>query len=116
MDNAIKYSEPNGKVLVTVSSNTKINGFVTFSVKDCGQGITKEIQSQLFLGVTEIFSGEREKEESSGIGLKICSEIIKLHDGNIECVSTVTKGTEMIFSLPFETREDSDEEEHPHLS
>jgi signal transduction histidine kinase len=116
VDNAIKYSEPNGRVLVTVSSNTKINGFMTFSVKDFGQGITKEIQSQLFIGVTEIFSQEREKGESSGMGLKICSEIIKLHDGNIECVSTVKKGTEMFFNIPFETPEDSDEEEHPHLS
>lgn len=99
LDNAIKYSRPNGRVLLTAKL---LNGksFI-LSVKDQGIGIAPEHQAHIF----ERFYREdknriRENDGGgAGLGLSIAKWIVEAHGGNIKVKSEAGVGTEFIVEL-----------------
>lgn len=94
LDNALKFTSSNGEVKITLSSN-KDN--VIISIKDNGCGIPLDDLPR----VTEKFYKGQNSKSKNGIGLSICSEIIALHNGNLQILSEENKGTEVIVSLPI---------------
>ncbi|MGE5861113.1 MAG: response regulator, partial [Ignavibacteria bacterium] len=72
------------------------NNYVLFSVKDNGSGISEENIQKIF----EPYFSTKEKETGSGLGLYITYGIIKAHDGYIEVISKLNKGTEFNIYLP----------------
>lgn len=97
LTNAIKYSSDSKKITIEV---TKKNKEVITSVKDRGEGILLEQQPYVF---QRFFKGGKNNTHngSSGLGLYISSEIIKLHNGNIWLKSKKGKGSVFYFSLPL---------------
>jgi signal transduction histidine kinase len=73
---------------------------LTVQIEDRGIGIPKEIQPNLFKKFYRV-------EESSvrfqglGMGLFICSEIIKRHSGEVGVESEVGKGSVFYFTIPI---------------
>ena len=66
-------------------------------IEDNGPGIPKEIQDKIF----ELnYTTKREGNFGLGIGLSICSQIIKRHHGYIEVESEPGKFTRFIITLP----------------
>jgi signal transduction histidine kinase len=63
-------------------------------VKDNGTGITTEDLERIF---DPFFTT---KAKGTGLGLTICNQIIKLHDGHITIESKVQYGTTLLISLP----------------
>ncbi|MEA4890109.1 MAG: ATP-binding protein [Clostridiaceae bacterium] len=70
------------------------DSFATVSVSDDGEGINSERLPDLFQRGT---SGD----DSSGLGLPICKEIIEEHGGRIWITSKKGKGTVVCFTLPM---------------
>ena len=67
---------------------------------DNGTGIPDKIQKQLF-SATEIKSTPgTENEKGTGLGLKLCYELIKIHNGTITIESKVGEGTCFLITLP----------------
>ncbi|MBU6426782.1 hypothetical protein KGQ27_00905 [Patescibacteria group bacterium] len=102
LENAIHYSEPNGKIQVAV---TRGNGdMAVFSVKDSGIGIPKE-ELQLLFG--KFYRGARARSaytEGMGIGLYMAKRIISHYHGRIRAESEGPgKGSTFSFSLPLNT-------------
>ena len=64
---------------------------------DNGQGIDKEDQRRLF----EPFFSRRMRP--GGLGLSYVAEVIALHNGKVEIVSTLGKGTKLSIRLPLVT-------------
>ena len=100
--NAMKYTEPGGKVEYSVRQISGIeNGYVTFEarVKDTGRGIGKEFVDKLF----EPFQRERNstvaKVEGTGLGLTITKNLIEMMGGTIICNTEVGVGTEFIYTV-----------------
>lgn len=99
LTNAIKYSPQNNQVIVTTFVD-KEEQEVKVSVTDFGIGIPDYKQEAVFHKFYRV-------EESSlqfqgmGIGLYICSEIIKQHHGNIGVSSIVDEGSTFYFTLPL---------------
>lgn len=97
LTNAIKYSPENNQIIVTTSTT---NSEVKVSVTDFGIGIPAIKQDAVFRKFYRV-------EESSvqfqgmGIGLFICSEIIKEHKGTIGVLSKVNEGSTFYFTLPL---------------
>ncbi|PWS27845.1 hybrid sensor histidine kinase/response regulator [Pedobacter yonginense] len=95
--NAIKYAPGTNQVNVTI--NIK-DGKLYLAVKDFGIGIDTEQQQKIFEKFYRV-------EESSnrfnglGIGLYICSEIIKRHGGTIGVNSVLNEGSEFYFIIPI---------------
>ncbi|MBQ2676392.1 MAG: HAMP domain-containing histidine kinase [Clostridia bacterium] len=94
IDNAIKYSQEGGHVLVEA---TRHDIYVQVTVKDTGCGIAAEDLSK----VKERFYKANKTVRGSGIGLAIADEIIKQHDGILEIDSKEGAGTSVAIILPF---------------
>jgi PAS domain S-box-containing protein len=95
LSNAIKYSPGANEIHIQMS---RAGGEVTVGVSDFGIGIPPEHHRKIFQRFHRVpnnfdFTG-------LGIGLFICSEIIRRHDGIIWVESEVGKGSTFYFSLP----------------
>ncbi|GAA4160108.1 hypothetical protein GCM10022217_23690 [Chryseobacterium ginsenosidimutans] len=99
LTNAIKYSPQNNQVIVTTFVDEEEQE-VKVNVTDFGIGIPDFKQEAVFNKFYRV-------EESSlqfqgmGIGLFICSEIIKQHHGSIGVSSKVDEGSTFYFTLPL---------------
>ena len=94
IDNAVKYSERGGLVLVT---QTEEEGCVRIAVKDTGVGIPAQDLDH----VKEKFFKSNKTVRGSGIGLAVADEIIKQHQGLLFVESTEGVGTTVTIVLPL---------------
>ena len=96
MANAIKFCKPGDSVTfyATKKSNTH-----EITCSDTGVGIDPNNISKLFAEDTFTTRGTG-NETGTGLGLKICKELIELNTGNIKVESVLGKGTEFTFTLP----------------
>ncbi len=97
ISNAVKYSPKGGKVGVHVGDRS--DEFVVFSVSDEGIGIATEHVDRLFKKFSRIETLETSDIKGSGLGLWICSEIVRAHGGKIWVESEVGKGSTFSFTL-----------------
>ncbi|HET8865149.1 MAG TPA: ATP-binding protein, partial [Gracilimonas sp.] len=98
--NAIKYSPDDENVEIKVQK-TK-NGHIAVSVKDHGIGINKKDQKKIFERFYRVDGENQETYSGFGIGLYLCNEIIKRHNGSISVESKKGKGSVFTFALPCE--------------
>ena len=85
LDNAFKFTEAEGTISI---SFTAVEGSLKIVVQDDGSGITKEDLPR----VKEKFYKGKNAKSKNGIGLSICDEIVKLHNGEIFIESEEGKG------------------------
>ncbi len=97
LDNAIKFSKPNGKITIDVKE--EIDEIVV-KIKDNGIGMSKEEQERIFTRFYQI--DKSHSQEGSGLGLSIVKSIIDLSDGKIEVESKENSGTTFTIKLPIE--------------
>ncbi|WDF45849.1 ATP-binding protein [Chryseobacterium sp. KACC 21268] len=96
VNNAVKYAAHSNQIQIIIES---LNDEVKVSVKDFGDGIDAEILPHLF---DRYYRADHSGKTYSGLGLGlyICAEIIKKHDGNIGAKSTIGEGSTFWFTLP----------------
>ncbi len=107
--NSIKFTPPGGRITIKVTDNPEKAsdfplGFVSISVSDTGSGIPSERLEHIFDRFYQGDASNESKYKGSGIGLAIAREIIELHHGDIEVISSTdlaTSGTEFIVRLPM---------------
>lgn len=103
IDNAVKYTEKGGQVLVDQISE---EGCARITVKDTGVGIPAQDIDR----VKEKFYKANKKVRGSGIGLAVADEIIKQHKGLLFLESTEGVGTTVTIVLPLYEPEEETEE------
>jgi len=91
-DNAIKFSKPNSKVYLKAYS---VDSHIKVSVIDEGIGIEKEMLDNVWNRYYK-----HAKSGGMGMGLAICSEILKLHNLPFGVESTLNEKTEFFFTIP----------------
>ncbi len=97
--NAINHTPPGGIVEVTVEPDYQ--GSVILTVKDTGVGIPKKDLFHIFEPFYKAEYSRTRRAESSGLGLTIVNEMIKIHSGKISIRSAEGKGTSAIAVFPF---------------
>lgn len=96
IDNAIKFTEPEGKVTVTARKGAEK---VTVIVSDNGAGMDKETLTHIY---EQFYRGNTaNRAEGNGLGLPLVQRIISLHGGEIKAESMVGFGTSFIITLPI---------------
>lgn len=95
LDNAIKYTESNGNIYVSVC---KQEIFTKIAIQDTGKGIALNRQGLIFSRFYR--EPEIHDDEGIGIGLYLARKIITLQDGYIEVKSEVGQGSTFIIYLP----------------
>jgi signal transduction histidine kinase len=95
VDNAIKYTSPNGRVSVALAHS---RGTAVLTVSDTGHGINPDVLPHIF---EPFIRGDDAQGEGLGIGLAIARQLVELHGGTI-CASTpgVGRGSEFVVTLP----------------
>lgn len=99
LSNAIKFSRDHGKVTIGVSMEKP--GYVVFSVKDEGIGISNAQQEAFASRHMEISYGTR-GEKGTGIGLMLSKEFQKANGGQLWLESKEGVGTTFYFSYPVQ--------------
>lgn len=99
VDNAIKYTEPNGKVKVRIE---KSGGNLILSVKDTGIGIPEEHIPRLFERFYRVDKSRDRAKGGTGLGLAIVKHIVLSMKGEIKVESEIGRGTTFTVSIPMD--------------
>jgi two-component system CheB/CheR fusion protein len=98
VNNAIKYAPESKEIQVSYKKNGQK---IKISVTDKGPGILPEKLPYLFERYYQV-ENTHGGNSGLGLGLYICSEIIKKHNGDIGVESEPGKGSTFWFTLPAE--------------
>lgn len=99
VNNAIKYAPQSKEIRICIE---KINDMAKVSVIDKGPGIQPEKLGYLFDRYYRVDSSGSQYT-GLGLGLYICAEIIKKHNGQIGADSELGKGSTFWFTLPLKS-------------
>ncbi|MEN9205915.1 MAG: histidine kinase [Thermostichales cyanobacterium DRC_bins_46] len=94
LDNAVKYTPPNGKISVAFLHRTTQK--VQVSIADTGPGIPDEAKEKIFCEAVRLI----EDKGGYGIGLALCRRIIRAHYGHIWVEDAEPCGSVFHFTLP----------------
>lgn len=99
LENAIRYTNPGGHVLITVQAK---HAQACLVVRDTGIGIAPEHQPYLFDRFYQVDPARIGGEGgNSGLGLAIVDWIVKAHGGSIQVESQVGQGSTFTVLLPL---------------
>jgi NtrC-family two-component system sensor histidine kinase KinB len=97
ISNAAKHSPPGEEVVVAVRAENRGQA-VRFSVTDHGPGVPAAERARVF---EKFYRLAGESKEGAGLGLAICREIVRAHDGEIGVIAAGARGgSEFFFTLP----------------
>jgi signal transduction histidine kinase len=99
IDNAIKYTERDGAVQVTVRKDEGNCAYV--SVRDTGGGIPPEALPNIFDPALRLTPGHARGVSSHGLGLSIVKDLVERHGGKITVESEMHRGTVFTFTIPI---------------
>jgi PAS domain S-box-containing protein len=100
VSNSIKFSLNNS--VISISSKTDDKNWNIF-VTDKGIGMEESYIKDLFKIDVHTSRYGTNKEKGTGLGLVLCNEFVKLHNGSIKVISELNKGTEFTIQLPKES-------------
>lgn len=96
LDNAVKYTAPNGKIRLSLDNG--INYFA-LNIEDNGIGIDTNEYNDIFKRFYRSRNDIVQNEKGSGVGLYLVRKIMNLQDGNVMVSSEKGKGS--TFTLYF---------------
>ncbi|HEY7462180.1 MAG TPA: ATP-binding protein [Gemmatimonadota bacterium] len=99
VDNALKYTEPGGRVGVRAARE---DGHVAFTVEDTGCGIPAHDLGRVFERFFRVDRARSRKLGGTGLGLAIVKHIVLLHGGDVRVQSRVGEGSSFAVLLPLE--------------
>lgn len=99
ISNAIKFTPENGEIFITA---TKQINYINISVVDNGVGIANNKIAALweYSGMSSLGTNN---ETGTGMGLKLCKELVEKLGGTIGVNSELGEGSEFYFTLPMPT-------------
>ena len=98
VSNAIKFTDKGGRILISVEATNE--WYIQISVTDSGIGISPEMVKDLFR--IDVRTGRKGTggEQSTGLGLLLCKELVEKQGGTIWAESEVGKGSKFCFTIP----------------
>lgn len=90
LDNAIKYTKPEGAILLTLKKQA---GEVALSVTNTGDGIAPEHLTRIFDRFYRTDASRARRQGGYGLGLAIAKSIVERHKGRILARSTLGEST-----------------------
>jgi signal transduction histidine kinase len=100
VDNAIKFTPAEGSVMVQANMVEADPAYVYISVTDTGRGIGPEAKALIFERLYQDPDSVDNNRSGLGLGLFICREIVRLHEGRIWLSSELGQGSTFTFTLP----------------
>lgn len=96
VSNAMKFTPEKGSIYI---SSKRLDGEVVISVRDTGIGIPDAILNKLLDAKSHVSTNGTRGEKGSGLGLKICQEIVQTNKGWMRIESSSGEGTTITFGI-----------------
>ena len=95
LDNAVKYTPPDGRIVVSVSLE---GAWATLVVSDTGRGVPADEREKV---VQRFYRLERDREAAgSGLGLSLVQAVTSMHHGTLELEDNAP-GLRVTLKLPM---------------
>lgn len=110
LDNAAKYTENGGYVILRAEEQQHTDGFgkYVFTVEDTGSGISEEFMDRLF----EPFARENNTTQSgvlgSGLGMTVVKNLVDLMGGEISVMSRQNEGSRFTVTVTLKQLENAE--------
>jgi two-component system phosphate regulon sensor histidine kinase PhoR len=98
LDNAIQYTLPDGKILLSAETR---GDEVIFTVADTGIGIPQADQPRIFERFYRVDVARSREAGGTGLGLSISKHLVEAHGGRIWVESEVGVGSKFHFAVPI---------------
>ncbi len=98
-DNAFKFTNPGGRINLTIRKNETIPGSILIIISDTGIGISPEHITDIFEPFHQIDGSASRRYDGTGLGLSLVFQILKAHGSKINIQSEIGKGTSISFPL-----------------
>jgi len=99
IDNAIKYSDKNSKIIVSTSNEA--DEYIKILVEDSGDGISPEDKDHIFSRFYRTASARATDNQGSGLGLAIVKHLVNSLNGEVGVQNSKTKGSVFWFTVPL---------------
>ncbi|MBA2249926.1 MAG: GHKL domain-containing protein [Chitinophagaceae bacterium] len=103
LDNAIKYSDKESAILVTLSKNHKIK----ITIADEGRGIPEQEKKKIFNKYYRVGNEHTKGAKGTGLGLYLTKKIIQQHKGDITVTNNMPRGS--IFEISIKATDEKTE-------
>jgi signal transduction histidine kinase len=101
LSNAVKYTPRGGRISILLKEKTQKGEYMMLKICDNGTGIPETKQKYLFTSAEIESTPGTENEKGTGLGLKLCYELVKINNGTIVIESKTGEGTCFIITLPM---------------
>jgi signal transduction histidine kinase len=98
LTNAVKYSPPNTRVMVTIAAGAPRR--IDCTIRDEGYGLSEEAQVQLFERFRRFRAPGQPQESGAGLGMAFVKTVVTRHGGDVGVQSELGRGTALTVSLP----------------
>jgi len=100
IDNAIKFTPPEGSIEINVDLNSK--GDMIFKINDTGIGLREADIAQVLEPFMQVENVLQRSHDGVGLGLPLCKTLAEMHGGHLEIISTPAQGTSVMVMFPSE--------------
>lgn len=97
ISNAIKFTPSGGKITISSSINGEM---LQINIADNGVGMSADAVANLFTKTGLVSMPGTAGEKGTGIGLRLCYDLVRKNNGDIKVSSHPGKGTTFIIELP----------------
>ena len=124
--NALKFSEPNGEIVVSATLapigrpfngetafGEESNDAIRISVQDWGIGIASDQLDKIFEAFYQVDASSTREHGGAGLGLSIVRKLVNCHKGEVWVESRVGEGSVFHFTIPLANSNDCLEELPP---
>ena len=102
LDNAIKFTPEKGRIAVAV---TRQQRYALLAVSDSGPGVEAHDLGRLF---DPFYRGRTSNGDGSGLGLALCLQIVRMHEGSISAANKEGGGCEVQVRLPLAAEKEAE--------
>jgi len=97
ISNAVRYTNPGGRVLVALENNARN---FRIAVRDTGIGISEEDQKHIFDEFFRAVNAKKLIHYGTGLGLSLVRELVEKYQGRIEVSSRLNEGSSFTVTFP----------------
>ncbi|GAL77859.1 two-component system sensor histidine kinase [Algibacter lectus] len=97
ISNAVKFTRAHGTITVAAIEQ---NEFWQIQIKDNGVGMSEDVLTNIFSEKETSTTYGTQNEKGTGLGLRVCKEMVENNGGTIWVESEIEKGSTFYFTLP----------------